>query len=42
LPGRYFVVLGAIVCGYLLLAEAGKRIFYRRFAPSSPPAPSGS
>jgi P-type Mg2+ transporter len=42
LPGRYFVVLGAIVCGYLLLAEAGKRIFYRRFAPSTAHATSGN
>jgi Mg2+-importing ATPase len=33
LPASYFAVLIAIVAGYLVLAEAGKRLFYRRFAP---------
>ena len=35
LPASYFVVLGAIVVGYLVLAEVGKRVFYRRFAPAA-------
>jgi Mg2+-importing ATPase len=34
LPPSYFVVLGVIVLGYLVLAEVGKRVFYRRFAPA--------
>jgi Mg2+-importing ATPase len=34
LPAHYFAVLGVIVVGYLVLAEVGKRWFYRRLARS--------
>ena len=32
-PPAYFAILGVLVVGYLVLAEAAKRVFYARFAP---------
>ena len=40
LPLDYFAALGAMVVGYLVLIEVGKRIFYRS-AGSAPPVRSG-
>jgi len=31
-PPAYFAILGALVVGYLALAEVAKRVFYARFA----------
>ncbi|HEX6137311.1 MAG TPA: magnesium-translocating P-type ATPase [Casimicrobiaceae bacterium] len=32
-PPAFYAILGALVVGYLVLAEAAKRFFYARFAP---------